>query len=119
MENKKTFSHPVKKPECIPSNDQHNCSFDKEHTCNIFLNTYNLRDMDPAALKSPNHTNDWDSTSNQYPQTTTYTNVEQTCLRCSFHCERWTARGKDCASALHFSENLPTGRMSEGNSCYS
>ena len=28
------------------------------------------------------------------------TNLEQTHIRCSLHCERWTVKGKDCASAL-------------------
>ena len=30
-----------------------------------------------------------------------FTNLEQTHNRCSLHCERWTVKGKDCASALH------------------
>ena len=29
------------------------------------------------------------------------TNLEQTLIRCSLHCEAWTVRGMDCASALH------------------
>ena len=29
------------------------------------------------------------------------TNVEQTNIRCSLHCERWIVIRKDCASALH------------------
>ena len=29
------------------------------------------------------------------------TNLEQTHTPCSFHCERWTAKAKDCASTLH------------------
>ena len=36
------------------------------------------------------------STLNQH-----FTNLEQTHIRCSLHCERWTVNGKDCASALH------------------
>ena len=28
------------------------------------------------------------------------TNLEQIHIRCSLHCERWTVKGKDCASAL-------------------
>ena len=28
-------------------------------------------------------------------------NLEHTHIRCSFHCERWTAKGRDCASVLH------------------
>ena len=30
------------------------------------------------------------------------TNLEQTHIRCSLPCEGWTVKGKDCASALHF-----------------
>ena len=29
------------------------------------------------------------------------TNLEQTHIRCSLLCERWTVKGRDCASALH------------------
>ena len=43
------------------------------------------------------------------------TNLEQTHIRCSLHCERWTVKGKDCASALRsFQRNyLPDGRVNE------
>ena len=60
------------KPKFIPSNDQHNCFIDKQHNCNIFLNTYGLYDMVPAALMSLNHTNDRYSMSSQYPQPSTH-----------------------------------------------
>ena len=30
------------------------------------------------------------------------TNLEQTHIRCFLHCEGWTVKGRDCASALHF-----------------
>ena len=34
------------------------------------------------------------------------TNLEQTHIQCSLHCEGWTVRRRDCASALHsFNEN--------------
>ena len=56
----------------IPSNDQHNCSSEEQHTSNIFLNPYNLWDMVPANLMSLNHTFDRESMSNQYPQPTAY-----------------------------------------------
>ena len=59
------------KTMCIPSSDQHNCFFDKQHTFNIFLKPYNLWEMIPAALMSLNRPNDRDSMSNQYPQPTT------------------------------------------------
>ena len=29
------------------------------------------------------------------------TNLEQTHIRCSLHCERWTVKGRDCRSTLH------------------
>ena len=29
------------------------------------------------------------------------TNLERTHIRWSLHCERWTVKGKDCASAMH------------------
>ena len=29
------------------------------------------------------------------------TNLEPTHIRCSLHCEGWTVKGRDCASALH------------------
>ena len=58
------------KPKCIPSIDQYNCSFDKQHSSNMFLNPYNLWDVVPAALMSLNHTNDKYSMSNQFPQPT-------------------------------------------------
>ena len=29
------------------------------------------------------------------------TNLEQTHIRCSLHCEGWTVKGRDCASVLH------------------
>ena len=30
-----------------------------------------------------------------------FTNLEQTHIRCSLHCEGWTVKGRECASALH------------------
>ena len=36
------------------------------------------------------------STLNQQPN-----NLEQTHIRCSLHCERWTVKDRDCASVLH------------------
>ena len=59
------------KPQFIPSNDQHTCFVDEQHSSNIFLKPYNLWDMLPAALMSLSRTNDTHSTLNQYPQLTT------------------------------------------------
>ena len=97
------ISRSCEKPQCVPSNDQHTCSVDEQHSSNIFLNQYILWDMVPAALMSLNHTNDIYSMFNQYPQLTTQqlNNLEQTHIRCSLHCERWTVKGGDCASVLH------------------
>ena len=61
------ISRSCEKPHCIPSNHQHTCSVDEQHSSNIFLNPYNLWDMVPAALMSLNHTNDTYSMFNQYP----------------------------------------------------
>ena len=60
------------KPQCIPSNDQHVCPVDEQHSSNIFLTPYILWDMSPAALTSLNHNNARHSISNQYPQPTTH-----------------------------------------------
>ena len=67
---RKNISRSFEKLKCIPSNDQHNCFFDEEHTSNIFPNPYNLRNMDPAAFKSLKHTSGRDSMTTEYPQTT-------------------------------------------------
>ena len=66
------ISRSCEKPECIPGNDQHNCFIGEKHNSDVFLNTYNLWDMVPAALMSLNHTNDRYSMSNKYPQPTTH-----------------------------------------------
>ena len=65
------ISRSCEKPQCIPSNDQHNCCVDEQHSSNIFLNPYISLDMVPAALMSLNHTNDTYLMFNQYPQPTT------------------------------------------------
>ena len=65
------ISRSCEKHQCIPSNDQHNCSVDEQHSSEIFLNPYIFWDMVPAALMSLNHTNDTYSMFNQQPQPTT------------------------------------------------
>ena len=96
--NKMSRSH--EKTKCIPSNDQHNCFFNKQHTSNIFLNPCTFCDVVPVAFMSLNHTNDRDFMSNQ-DRIQQLTHLEQTHIRCSLHCEQWTVKGKDCASLLH------------------
>ena len=49
------ISRPCEKPQCIPSNDQHTCVVDEQHSSNICLNPYNLWDMVPPALMSLRH----------------------------------------------------------------
>ena len=91
------ISRSCEKPQCIPSNDQHTCFVDEQHSSNIFLSTYNLWDMVPAFLMSLNHTND-----SLYPISILnqqLTNLEQTHIRCSLHCEPWTVKRWDSASA--------------------
>ena len=65
------ISRSCEKPQCIPSNNQHTCCVDEQHSSNIFLNQYNFWHMVPANLMSLNHTNDIYSMFNQYPQITT------------------------------------------------
>ena len=64
------ISRSCEKPQYIPSNDQHTCFVDEQHSSNIFPSPYNLWDMVPAALISLSHTNDTYSF-NQYAQPTT------------------------------------------------
>ena len=66
------ISRSCEKPQCIPSNDQHACPVDEQHSSNIFLTPYILWNMSPAALTTLNHNNDRYSISNQYPQPTTH-----------------------------------------------
>ena len=66
------ISRSCEKPKYLPSNDQHNCSFDQQYSSNISPNPYSFWEMVPAALMSVNHTNDRYSMSNQYPQPTTH-----------------------------------------------
>ena len=66
------ISRSCEKPKCIPTNNQHACSFDAQYSSITSLNPYNFWDMVPAALMSLNHTDDRYSMSNQYPQPTTH-----------------------------------------------
>ena len=66
------ISRSCEKPQCIPSNDQHVCPVDEQHSSNLFLTPYIIWDMSPAALTSLNHNNHRYPISNQYPQPTTH-----------------------------------------------
>ena len=90
------------KSQRIPSNEQHTCSIDEQHSSNIFLNPYNLWDMVPAALMSFKHTNDTNTMFNQYPQPTTQqARTHSYPVFFSLRCKRWIVKGRDCVSALH------------------
>ena len=108
------ISRSCEKPQFIPSNDQHICSVDEQHSSNIFLNPYNLWNMAPAAFISLNHTNDTHSMSNQYPQPTTHqfrtdSNPAFSSLR-TMESKRKSLR----VSFAFFQRNyLPDGRVNE------
>ena len=66
------ISRSYEKLQCIPSNDQHICPVDEQHSSSIILTPYILWDKAPADLTSLNHNNDRYSICNQYPQPTTH-----------------------------------------------
>ena len=66
------ISRSCEKPQWIPSNDQHVCLVDEQHSSSISLTPYISWNMSPAALTSLNHNNDRYSLSNQYLQPTTH-----------------------------------------------
>ena len=65
------ISRSCEKPHYIPSNNQHTCCVDEQHSSNISLNSYNFWDKVAAALMSLNHTNNTYSMFKQYTQPTT------------------------------------------------
>ena len=67
------ISRSCQKTKCIPRtiNITVKLMSDEQHTCNIILSPYSSWEMDAAALKSLNYTNDRDSMFNHYPQTAT------------------------------------------------
>ena len=73
IQNGKTFPDAVENPIVsqltVPTT---NYSAEEGHTTTIFLNPYTIWHKDQAALMTLNNTTDRDSTSNQYPQTTTH-----------------------------------------------
>ena len=102
------------KPQCIPSNDQHTCSVDKQHSFNIFLNRYNLWDKLPAALMALNHTNDTYSMFNQYPQPSTQqTKTDSNPVFSSLRTMDSKKKGLRVSFALFQRNFLQDGRMNE------
>ena len=75
------------KPQCIPSNDQHVCPVDEQHSSNIFLFPYIFRTCLQQLLRHSTTI----MIDTLYPISTLnqlLTNLEQTHIRCSLHCER-------------------------------
>ena len=102
------------KPQCIPSNDQHTCFLDEQHSSNIFSNPYNLCDMVPAALMSLSHTNDTYSSFNQYPQPTTQQpRADSYPLFSSSRTMNSQRKGLRVSFAFFQKNYLPDGRMNE------
>ena len=108
------ISRSCEKPQCIPSNDQHICVVDELHSCNIFINPYNLWDQVLAALLSLRHTNDTYSLFNQYPQPTTQQPRADSYPGCY---SLWTMNSKRKGLRVSFAffqrNYLPDGQMNE------
>ena len=97
-------SRSCEKPKGTPSNDQHNCFFSSITLMSFWIHTtYGTSFQQP--LCHPNilmiDTLCPISTLNHQ-----LTILEQTHIRCSLHCERWTVKWRDCASALHSSREI-------------
>ena len=108
------ISRSCEKPKCIPSDDQRNCFLDEYYNCIIFLNTYNLWDMVPAALMSLNHTNDRYSMSNQYPQPSTHqTRTDSYPVFSSLRTMDSKMKGLRVSFAFFQRNYLPDGRVNE------
>ena len=108
------ISRSCEKPRCIPSNDQHTCFVDKQHSSNIYLNPYILWDMVPAALMSLSHTNDTCSMLNQYPQLTTQQpRADSDPVFSSLRTMNSKRKGLRVSFAFFQRSYLPEGRMNE------
>ena len=108
------FPRSCVKSECNPSNDQHTCFVDEQHASNIFLNSYNLWDMVPAALMSLRHTNDTYSTFNHYPQPTTQQpRADSYPLFTSLPTMNSKSKGLRVSFAFFQRKYLPDGRVNE------
>ena len=108
------FSRTCEKPKCVPSNEQHKCSINEQHSSNNFLNPFNLWNMVPAALMSINHTNKRYFMSNQYPQPTTHQPRTDSYPVFSSLRTMDSKRKGLCVSFAFFQRNyLPGGRVNE------
>ena len=110
----KNYSRSCEKPKCISSNDQHNCSDDEELFFDNFVNPNNLWHIDPAPIKSLNHTTDGDSMSNQYPQTTNHQpGTDSYPVFASLRTMESKKKGLLISLALIRINYLPDGRVNE------
>ena len=108
------ISRSCEKPQCIPSNDQHLCPADEQHSSNIFLTPYILWDMSPAAPTSLNHNNDRYSISNQYPQPTTHQHrTDSYPVFSSLRTMNSKRKGLRVSFAFFQRNYLPDGRVNE------
>ena len=108
------ISRTCEKPQCVPSNDQHTCVVDEQHSSNIFVNPYNLWDMVPAALISLSHTNDTYSMLNQYPQPKTQQpGADSYPVFSSLRTMNSKRKGLRVSFAFFQRNYLPDGRMNE------
>ena len=108
------ISRSCEKPQCIPSNDQHTCFVDEQHSSNIFPNPYNLWDMFPADLMSLNHTNDTNSMFNQDPQPTIQQpRTDSYPVFSSLRTMDSKRKGLRVSFAFFQTNYLPDGRMNE------
>ena len=88
------------KPKCIPTNEQHNCSIDEQHTANIFW-TRTISGLWFQQLLCHSTTLMIDTRSPISTPNQQLSNLEPTHIRCSFQRERLTVKEMNCASALH------------------
>ena len=108
------ISRSCEKPQCIPSNDQHTCFVDEQHSSNIFLNPYILWDMVPAAHMSLSPTNDTYSMFDQYPQPTTQQpRADSYPVFSSLRTTNSKRKGLRVIFAFFQRNYLPHGRMNE------
>ena len=88
------------KAKWIPSNDQHNCFLMNSRVLISFWTHITYGTWFQQLLCHPN-TLTIDTLCPISTLNHQLTKLEQTHIRCSLDCERWKAKWKDCASALH------------------
>ena len=95
------FSRSCEKPKCITSSDQHNCFIDEQHNSNNLLTrtiygTWFQQILCHSTILKIDTLCPISTLDQQL------TNLEPIHIQCSLHCEGWSVKGSDCASALHF-----------------